>query len=206
MLLRFGGRGRWLLWGAGALLAGALVVMLVMPAAVVVDLSTVTRASLRVTLDHEGKTRVHDRFLVSAPVAGRVLRIELRAGDSVKAGRTILATFAPAAPVPLDARSRAEARARVEAARASFEEARAVRDQSDVEARLARRELDRHRRLAREGIVAQDDLDATEAAARARDAALAAAESASAAARHDLEAAQASLLEPQTALEAEGWC
>jgi HlyD family secretion protein len=203
-MLRFVGRGRWLLWGAVAAVAAVLLVMLLRPEAVLVDLSDVTRGPLRVTLDHEGKTRVHDRFLVSAPVDGRVLRIELREGDPVKAGRTVLATFAPAAPVPLDRRSRAEARARVEAARSSFAQARAVRDQGEVEARLARTELDRRQRLAREGIVAPEDLDAAEAAARARDAALAAAESASVAARHDLEAAQASLIEPQAGHRGEG--
>jgi HlyD family secretion protein len=193
----FTGRRRWLLWGAGAAVTTALIAVLLAPEPVAVDLAKVGRGSLRVTLDHEGKTRVHDRFLISAPVQGRVLRIELRAGDPVEAGRTVLATFAPAAPVPLDLRSRAEARARVAAAVAAFARARAERDQAEAEAHLARTELERRGRLARDGIVAPQDLDVAESTARSREAALAAAESAASAARHDLEAAQASLLEPQ---------
>ena len=52
---------------------------------------------MRVTLVEEGETRVRDRFIVSAPVAGRVLRIELDPGQSVVAGETVLAMFEPGA-------------------------------------------------------------------------------------------------------------
>jgi len=66
---------------------------------------------MRTTIDEEGETRVRERFVVSAPVAGRVLRIELEPGDRVRRGETVLATFLPAAPAPLDVRTRAEAEA-----------------------------------------------------------------------------------------------
>jgi HlyD family secretion protein len=204
MRLRLSGHRRWIAWGVGGAFVVALVALMLAPEAVPVDLSRVTRAALQVTLDHEGKTQVHDRFMISAPVDGRVLRIELRPGDPVEAGRTALAAFAPAAPVPLDARSRAEARARVAAARATYSRARAARDEAEAEARLARSELERRRRLAEQGIVARSDLDAAEADAGARDAALEAAEAAANAARHDLEAAQASLLEPRAGARAGG--
>ena len=85
-----------------------------------VDLAVVQRAPLQVTLDEEGETRVRDRFVVSAPLAGRVLRIELEPGDPVEADETVLAVFQPQTPTLLDARSRAEAEASERAARASL--------------------------------------------------------------------------------------
>ena len=62
-----------------------------------------------------------DRFVISAPVAGKVLRVELEPGDPVVARETVVATFDPAAPVALDARSRAEAEAGVRTARARLD-------------------------------------------------------------------------------------
>ena len=55
------------------------------------DLAVIERSHLEVTLDEEGETRVRDRYVVSAPLAGRVLRIELEPGDPVTAGETVLA-------------------------------------------------------------------------------------------------------------------
>jgi HlyD family secretion protein len=83
--------------GAVAVLILAAVLLL-RPAPVRVELAVIGRGPLEVTLDEEGETRVRDRFVVSAPVAGRVRRIELEAGDAVRAGRTVLATFQPTAP------------------------------------------------------------------------------------------------------------
>ena len=71
-----------------ALVAGGLVYGF-MPRALPVDIATVNRAPLTVTVEEEGKTRVSDRYQVSAPVAGYVRRIELKAGDGVKAGQVL---------------------------------------------------------------------------------------------------------------------
>ena len=77
--------------------------------------ATVARGPLVVTVDEEGVTRVRDRFVVSAPVAGRVLRIELEPGDRVTRGQVVARVRAEAPPL-LDARTRAEAEAAVESA------------------------------------------------------------------------------------------
>jgi len=69
---------------AGAALVGALLVAGFWPSAAPVDLAPAEKGPLRVTVDEEGETRVRDRFVVSAPVAGRVLRIELEPGDPVR--------------------------------------------------------------------------------------------------------------------------
>ena len=104
---------------AGAVLLTALLVMAFWPKPAAVDLVRAERGALQVTLDEEGETRVHQRFVVSAPVAGRVERIELEPGNSVVRGKTVVARFSPADPAPLDARSRAEAEAAVKAAEAA---------------------------------------------------------------------------------------
>ena len=83
-----------------------------MPRAVPVDLAEVTRAPLTVTVEEEGKTRVTERYTVSAPVAGFVRRIDLKAGDAVAAGQA-LAVIEPARAVALDPRRRAQAQAQV---------------------------------------------------------------------------------------------
>ena len=107
-------KNRRLLGGAGC--AAILLAMALWPRSVAVDVATVERGPLQVTVDDEGETRVHDRFVISAPVAGRLLRIELEPGDRVERGRTLLATLRPSDPVLLDARSRAEAQEAVRAA------------------------------------------------------------------------------------------
>jgi HlyD family secretion protein len=102
-----------------------LVVVAMWPRALPVDLGQVERGSLRVTLEEEGETRVRERFVISAPVAGNVLRIELQPGDRVLRGKTVLATFQPAAPALLDQRSYAEASAALSVAGADLGRARA---------------------------------------------------------------------------------
>ena len=86
-----------------------------------------------VTVDEEGVTRVRDRFLVSAPVSGRILRIELEPGDRVRRGQVVAHVRAEAPPL-LDARTRAEAEAGVEGARASLGRARAEEQRAEGDA------------------------------------------------------------------------
>jgi len=172
-----------------------LLVMALWPESVPVDLATVEKGALLVTVEEEGETRVRDRFLVSAPVAGQVLRIALEPGDPVREGETVLATFLPAAPVLLDTRTRAEARAAVAAARATLGGASAEEKRAEAAFSLARSELERHRELFGQRIVSQQTLDAAETEARAAGEAYKAAQFAMASAEHQLEMAQARLLQ-----------
>ncbi len=178
---------------AGLGLVAVLLLASLWPATVTVDVARVTRGALRVTVDEEGETRVRRRFVVSAPVAGRVGRIELEPGDAVRRGQTLLATFFPADPAPLDARSRAEAEAAVRAARSTRDAARAGRDRAETASKLAESELRRARELAREKLLPPSEMDAREAAARAAEEALQAAEFDAAAAEHRLQLAEARL-------------
>jgi len=187
-------RKRLVLWSIGILVV--LVIGLAFrPKPLAADFAVVEYGSLRVTIDEEGETRVRDRFVVSAPLAGRVLRIELEPGDVVRAGETVLATFQPSDPILLDARTRAEAEARVGAAEAALGLARAERDRAEAELRFARSDVKRYRSLAAEEIVSRERAETAELAAQTREEALEAAEFAVRSAEQELAAARASLLE-----------
>ncbi|MCB1418663.1 MAG: RND transporter, partial [Notoacmeibacter sp.] len=90
------------------------------PRPVAVDMGEVTRGPLAVTIREDGRTRVREIYRVSAPVAGNVGRSLLEVGDPVKSGETVVATITPVEPAIIDERTRAEARARVDAARAAI--------------------------------------------------------------------------------------
>lgn len=190
-----GGVVRYIGWVAALLLAVALIWAISRPQPVPADVVSVARGAMQVTLDEEGETRVRDRYVVSAPVSGRVLRIELEPGDPVVAGETVLATFQPVAPVLLDARSQAEAEARVRAAEAGLGQAKAEQARLGAELDYAERQLERQERLSQDQVVAAERLDLAKLDAdRTRDA-VEAAEFAVRAAGHELEMARAGLLQ-----------
>ena len=93
-------RNRRVLFVAAIVLA--LLAVALWPQAIEVDAETVARGPLVVTIDEEGETRVHHRFVVSAPVSGRVLRIELEPGDLVERDKTVVARLQADAPPLLD--------------------------------------------------------------------------------------------------------
>src|SRR4249919_1444186 len=147
--------------GFAAVVAGLLAVVL-WPTAVQVDVAAVSRGSLVVTVDEEGVTRVRDRFMVSAPVSGRVLRIELEPGDHVTRGQVVARVRAEAPPL-LDARTRAEAEAVVESAKAALGRTRAEEQRAKATLDQARRDLARVRTLAEDRVIAKQELEAHEA-------------------------------------------
>jgi HlyD family secretion protein len=142
------------------------------PAAVPVDLVKVGRGPLMVSVSDEGETRVRDMYVVSAPVPGRMRRIDLEAGDTVVAEKTVVARIEPSDPASLDVRSAAEARASVDAAAASRTHAAAQVRRAQAELEFAQSELARIRVLARSHTVSENDLDSAERRAKTADAAL----------------------------------
>jgi HlyD family secretion protein len=183
---------------AAAGLLGVLLAVAAWPRAIEVDVAAAARGPLSVTVDEEGETRVRDRFVVSAPVAGRVLRIELEPGDAVSRAAPV-AIFLPADPVPLDARAAAEARAALAAAVSGVGRARAQREQAQAALALARSDLERTRALAEQRIVSSEVREEKEAAFRAAEESGRAAEFALAAAEHERESAQARVAPPSGA-------
>ena len=92
-------------WLPAFIALAAVLAWLFRPQPVAVDLATVARGPLQVSVSDDGETRVRDMFVVSAPVAGHMRRIELEAGDRVVAGETIVARIEPSDPSFLDRRS-----------------------------------------------------------------------------------------------------
>ena len=123
----------------------AFIVYGLMPVPMEVDMARAETGSIRVTVDQDGKTRIRERYIVSTPLAGRLLRVELDPGDAVEAGKSLLATVEPRDPELLDARTIAQAEARVKAAEAALqkmepllEEARAAQEYSEMELKRVR--------------------------------------------------------------------
>lgn len=192
---------RILLW---VLLTAVLAIALALsfrPRPVVVDLIEVGPGPLAVTIDEEGTTRIRDIYVVSAPVAGRVLRIEAEVGDAVLQNETIVARIEPADPMFLDPRSEAQAAAAVRAAESAVELAEADVRRAEADLSFARAEYERARSLLRDATISQREFDA---ARRAYDAGKAVLESARAALQvrsFELESARNQLLSPAATLQ-----
>jgi HlyD family secretion protein len=162
------------------------------PGPVPVEGVPVVRAPLRVTVEEEGRTRVKDRFIISAPVAGYLQRIQLEVGDAVTQGQT-LAVMEPLRPEVLDPRSRARAEAQVAAAQAALQSAEEQVISARAEDVYAQAEYRRKQKLLKDALVSQGDLDQAQTLARQAAAAKRSAEFAVEVARFDLEAAQTAL-------------
>jgi HlyD family secretion protein len=141
------------------------------PRPTLVDMALVTQGPMQVTIDEEGRTQVHDPYIVSTPITGRLMRLTVEPGDKVKAD-TVVARMLPTSPAALDARSQQQARANVTAAEAALRVAEADINKAQADRDLAEANLERTRRLYASGIVSQAALDADERAARAANAAL----------------------------------
>lgn len=180
---------------ATAALVGAGLVYGFMPRAQPVDIATVKRAPLTVTVEEEGKTRVRDRYQVSAPVAGYVRRIELRAGDPV-AGGQVLAVIEPARSVALDPRTRAQALAQLSAAGAALAVAQENLRAAAAAAQLAQLERVRAESLRQANFLSAHALDTARSAETRAQAAQQAAAYAVKVARFELEMARAASASP----------
>ena len=172
-----------------AVVIGSLVAVALWPKTIDVELARVVRGPLVVTVDEEGRTRVRDRFVVAAPVAGRLLRIELKPGDQVARG-AVVAMLQPEPPPLLDARTQAETLAAVDSAAASLEHAHAEERRAHAVLTQAQRELTRSQDLLTAGVTSRQELEAREAEAAVAREAVNAAESAVRAASADLERAR----------------
>jgi HlyD family secretion protein len=165
---------------------------------------TVERGAISVTITDEGKTRVKDVFVVSAPVPGLMRRIELEPGDQVTAGETIVARIEPSDPSFLDVRTQAEAQAAVRAAEAAEKYAAAQVRRAEAELDFANAEFARYRGLAERNTVSENDLDAAERRARTSSAALEEAKANLNVGRSQLEQARAKLMAPNTERSSRG--
>jgi HlyD family secretion protein len=122
-----------------------------------VEVAVASRGDVVATVDEEGMTRVRNRYVISAPVGGQMQRIDWKAGAPVVAGETVLTRIEAGGADFLDARGLAQAEARVRAAQAAVEVARAQAERSRAAHELARSDLERYRALAaRQAISVQE--------------------------------------------------
>lgn len=152
---------RLALYVLGAAIA-AFIVTGLLPKPVPVDVASVTRGPLTVSVLEEGKTRIRHRHVVSPPVSGFLRRVPVRAGDPVVAGETILATIQAASSSFLDPRARAQAEAAVQSAEAARQQRNEQVSSAASELELARKELARAEQLKAKGAIAIQEYDAAE--------------------------------------------
>lgn len=133
----------------GAATFVTVVVVLLLPEPIEVDTGRVQRGAMQVTVDDQGETRSHDRYVLTAPVAGRLLRIELHDGDAVQDNQLV----ARIAALPLSLRESDELHARVASALAAQSEADQRLKAATENHAQAVRELDRVSRLVKDGFL-----------------------------------------------------
>ncbi len=154
----------------------AILAVALWPSAMEIDVAKVERGAMQVTIDEEGETRVRERFVVSAPVMGRVERIELEPGDPVVRGKTVVARLMPAAAPLIDVRTQAELAAAVEAARAAVGQAQAELQRATAMRTRAQSTVARLQTLLKSGAISGDELEAAQTTLRSAEEAVRAAE------------------------------
>lgn len=185
-------------WIPVAAIVGSILYFSFRPKPVEVEIGRVISAPFAVTVDESGEARVRELYQISAPLAGRLERIQLEPGDSIEKDQ-VLAEIVPVEPTLLDVRAEAEASARFNAAEASLERAGNQYAVAEAEAEKSRRYLERDRERLASGGISKPMLEDTEHALRIAEANLASAKSSVEVARFERDQAHAALLYSQSA-------
>ena len=151
-----------LIWSGLVLAAGLAGFYAAFPEPVDVEFATVSRGPLKVTVQEDGKTRIREKYIVSTPVAGRLARIKLRAGDRCSE-QTLLAVILPSNPAILDPRARAEALARVQASEAALQRAESNSEQAVIKHNLNASKYERTLTLMSRQVISKDEFDTVNA-------------------------------------------
>lgn len=183
----------WIVLVAGGIATAALLAWAFAPRPLEVEVASVTEGPFETSIEEDGKTRLRDRYVVSAPLSGSVGRITLREGDAVEAG-ALLATLTPVLPAMLDERTRREQQLRVEIAQAQRQRVAARIEGAQVALAQARNEQQRSEQLAKQGFVAPTKLETERLAVQAAQKDLQAAVEEGHVAAHEVEQARAALL------------
>jgi HlyD family secretion protein len=189
-------RIRWIVTSGLGLATAIVLAFLLWPRPLDVDVAAVRAGPISDVVADQGIARVRQSYIVSAPVGGRLERLPLEVGDVVTANTTLVACIRPVAPDFLDPRTRAQAETAVQAARGALDAAVAQRDRLEAEARRTRDQLARLQDLARQRVIAQQELDNAQADAQAAANALRAGEGEIATKRAALASAQLALTTP----------
>jgi HlyD family secretion protein len=160
-----------------------------------VETASVTRGPLTVSVLEEGKTRIRNRYVVAAPVSGNMRRVTLKAGDEVKANETVLTVIEPGLAPLLDARSQAQAEARIAGATAARAQAEQSLEMARTSAQFAKAGWERVKSNATVGSISITDRDNIEREALMREREVRAGEFALKVADFELAQAKAALLQ-----------
>lgn len=174
----------------------AMLIFALIPNPVPVDMDTVKRGDVLVSLDGEGKTKIHDIYVVYSPIEGRVTRIESEQGDTVIAGETIIANMKPADPRFIDSRTEIQTQADIQGAEAALGFEVAKLERAEAELAFATAELARTKRLYENGNVSIARLERAELTLRLRETELNTAKSGMDVAQSVLAAVKARLVQP----------
>ncbi len=186
-------KSTWIIGGATTLALAALLGWALAPRPLEVEVASVTEGPFETSIEEDGKTRLRDRYVVSAPLAALLPRITLREGDAVEAG-ALLATLTPVLPAMLDERTRREQQLRVEIAQAQRPRVAARTEGAKVALAQARNEQQRSEQLAKQGFVAPTKLETDRLSVMAAQKDLEAAVEEGHIAAHEVEQARAALL------------
>lgn len=194
-----GRRPGWtrLAWIAAVLAVVGAIAWAMWPKPVGVDTAVIGTGPLVVSVEEEGKTRIKDVFVVSAPQSGIVLRSPLLAGDPVTKGKTLVAVLQPAQPPFLDLRTRLELMATEKAAEASVRLSEAELEQARADQRFADAEVTRAQALAKTQTISAQVLEKAEHAAAVARAAVEKAEANIMVRHRQLESVKARLVDPE---------
>ena len=195
---RFNIRFRTLFWMAAALGVAVVLVIAFRPRPVLVDLAEVDRGDVTAVVRDEARTRIRDFYVVSSPVAGRLLRVGDRVGERVEAGQAIAAIQPGPSPL-MDDRSRRELQAAVRSAEAALGLARAEVDRAEAVLAHANVEAERAETLFEANVASRSALDRAGLEVRTASAALRNARAGVRAREADLDAARIRLREPDLA-------
>jgi HlyD family secretion protein len=191
------GLRKWIRGGSlalAALLVVGLIVVAWLPNPVEVEVATVARGPLVVTVNEDGRTRVKDRYIISSPITGNLARPELEAGDAIEEDQ-VIARLVPLPPPLLDSRTRAEAKARVDATQAAVRQAQAAVNRARYERDFAKQESERALAVVQQGGLARSDADRAVSGYRSAEEQLSSAHFGERVAQHELELARTALLQ-----------
>ncbi|WP_417450006.1 efflux RND transporter periplasmic adaptor subunit [Kordiimonas sp.] len=197
-------RAKNIVFGGMVVLVAVFLVYAFLPEPIAVDSAAVERGDMRITISDDGKTRVHELYVVSAPVAGRLLRLDPEVGDRVEAKKSLLAVMLPTDPGFLDERRAQEAVAAVRAAEAALGHANSEVVRAEAEVEYAQAEIDRTRSLVKTNTASPAALDRAKLAFKTATAQLETARSSVRMRAADVEVARAALIKPDAESGAAG--
>ncbi|GAB1265297.1 efflux RND transporter periplasmic adaptor subunit [Aurantivibrio infirmus] len=181
---------RWITYIGVAIFGVVVAALILQPKSIAVDIATIDRGILTVTIEEEGQTRARDRYTIAAPITGRLLRTEYKEGQTVQQGDVLTGI----APTPDDARTEAALRANVRAAQARLNEVRAILEEAEGNQKRAQAEFERRNDLYEKNIVSVESRDFYEQEALSSKARVASVKASVEAAEAALESASSQLI------------